>query len=969
MLVGQADSTAKMTYLEFFLQVCLKCLEGNSILSDEEILHRVTQLQQCALRLLRQLLCSPHMKREGDLGIEKSLVRILIKSLKGLDQNTQVLLLEVVNTALELGVSAAFESSLSPWVVQTEFVPMPSDTTPENRGAGEYHGRRCSKSYLALSSQSNLPLDTAMSPPSALLKCIQSGLTSPSSRPVLDSWVKFLNRSLPLYRGSIFQVLIPLVMTLCEQIDSAFSGLRALFRDPENALGITGNTPEATILSLLDGLEIVLAAGHRQLLAEEARAQASKSPDQPQSFFGSMVSGVFSSDVNPCRSMTANDRLTVVLAFQDAVRICFAIWSWGQGRQEDPQDPSSMASFNYTSLRVRNRARRLLEHLFEAEVMECLETTVDIWKNSLVEDADANNASQVLKLLPTLDKSRPKHTIPAIFNAIYSRTNPGALDSSHRSTLSIDLLDADLVVFLVEYVRSLEDDVMDEIWQECLAFLKDLLGNPFPQRQILPSLLELTAVLGGKIDNTNFGDDKKMRRDLGDLFLRLLTALFTTRPVSFESVSQGQELVPSRRWLPFARTEDVVGILVLIVPNLGTVLVESDRILTAIASISANVIGPCIRSRTFPNSITTSILALLRQLSRVNEGQRVWKKDVGDAFNDPRFFSTKISLLGQRAEEEVDIDSCGWFYLLRQWVASDSEKLPEILSRIPMPSTAGIVFGVGATSARQEADRKTQLNLRRITTLLLACQADAFVAELPGVINKVGELLMTTPTSSPSSAIRPDVYMLLRALILRISAVHLSSLWPILNAELYEVLCSVINSDLSITSETYGNTAVLQVCKLLDLLVCTMPDSWQLSEWLFITDTIDSVYRPGSQYYDSKGTQSSGPTALIDGLSERLEAKGFPVANSIQGDSFADFASKSHLRRPLLNTQGGILDDISAVVEKREELIRRVLQPFFGQLSIYAFESIYSMASPDFDSCEVILLQDLFDTKSLVKAF
>jgi hypothetical protein len=161
---------------------------------------------------------------------------------------------------------------------------------------------------------------------------------------------------------------------------------------------------------------------------------------------------------------------------------------------------------------MRNRARRILEHLFAAETLECLEILVEIWRGGL---ASSNTSSaSVFNLLYVLDGSRPKHTIPAIFNAIYSRTNPNALDPTRRSTLTSDLSDVDIVAFLVEYARSLEDDSMDEIWVDCLAFLKDVLANPFPHRQTLPRLLEFTATLGEKVDNTNFGEQRKMRREL-----------------------------------------------------------------------------------------------------------------------------------------------------------------------------------------------------------------------------------------------------------------------------------------------------------------------------------------------------------------------------------------------------------------------------------------------------------------------
>jgi hypothetical protein len=156
----------------------------------------------------------------------------------------------------------------------------------------------------------------------------------------------------------------------------------------------------------------------------------------------------------------------------------------------------------------------LLEHLFAAETLECLETVVEIWQKA-TKASDGSKHTAVFNLLHVLDGSRPKHTIPAIFDAMYSRTNPSALEPSRKSTLTSTLLDTDLVVFLVEYARSLEDDAMDEIWADCMTFLKDILANPFPHRQTLPSLLEFAAVLGEKVDNTNFGEQKRMRKELG----------------------------------------------------------------------------------------------------------------------------------------------------------------------------------------------------------------------------------------------------------------------------------------------------------------------------------------------------------------------------------------------------------------------------------------------------------------------
>ncbi|KAI0378824.1 putative regulator of reproduction dopa [Hypomontagnella monticulosa] len=929
-LIEIAGTEGSISLQELFLRVCLRCIAGNQFPNDEHIRLRVAQLHRCALTFLHQILVNPYAEAIARLKLEDILIDRLAQSLGGPDPYIQVLLLDAVFASLRL------RDTLS--------------TEPPSSPMGEKRSLNYASGSVRLSATSLERLPETTPPPPLLLKCIQAGLSSPSSRPVLDSWVGFLAECLPLYSDSIFQVLIPLVETLCGQVANTFNNLRTTFKQngkPSERI----NAPETTLISLLNALEQVLAKAHDQLLIAEARAQITKSPDQPQGFFGNMVSGVFNSDAPQSRSATANDRLTVLLAFQDAVRMCFKIWSWGQGSEAGSLDANSASSFNYTSLRMRNRARRLLEHVFAAEALECLETVVDIWRASL-SDPDTTKHSEVFNLLPALDGSRPRHTIPAIFNAIYSRTNPGALETSRKSTLTIELQDTDLVIFLVDYARSLEDDAMDEIWQDCMIFLKDLLGNPFPHRQTLPSLLEFAAILGEKVDNTNFGEQRKMRRDLGELFLRLLTALFTTRPTFFTdglSTSQSEKSKAGeiRTISPAERADDVVSILSTIVPNLPKILVESDRVLTAAGAISANVIGPSIRSKAFPDTISKSTLVLLQELTRLPGNQKTWKKDIGDAFNDSRFFSSPVSLV--RSD---------WLPLLKMWTITDKDRMTEILGRITPPTTAGIVFGVGATSARLEADRKTQLNLRRIAVLILSCGIDTFVTDLPNILDRLIELLAATSTSSPSSTTRADIYMVIRALVLRTSAIHLAGLWPAVNAELHAAISSVAAPDNSASSDTFSNMSILQACKLLDLLIAVAPDDFQLHQWLFITDTIDAIYRSANYQ----------PVALVDELSEELGSVASTAAvSALQTESAATMATNgSPQRRPLLGLPGGINDELA--VDRKDELVAKILRPFFGQLSIYAFESTYAMGPLDTETCVEALLRDLFDERTIVKA-
>lgn len=455
------------------------------------------RLQKDALHVMRQLLLGPGAEDLVDSGIDDFLVdRLLASSDQGGSVAVQGSIIDTLLAALKVRFAQAY-------------APAPPPRPKEQQASSR--DRLTSPSILSFTSDKGdraPSISQSLRPPERLLDCLLKGISSAKSKEIVDKWIGLLSEVLPLYSNSIFQILLMLVECFCKEIKSSFGRLQLAFQQTEDW---PQDRSEHVTIALLSGLETCIANAHERLLVQETSVPAAKSPDQPQGFFGNMVSGVFNSEGAQGRSSTANDRLTVLLCFQDAVRLCFSIWAWGaRDRSGPPPDSESVASFQYTSLRMRNRSRRLLEHFFNAEALECLETLVEMWTKS-----DTNTAALIFNLLHTLDGSSPKMTIPAVFNAIYTRTNPTALDNSRKSSLTSNLTESELASFLVAYARSLDNDVLDEIWTDCTTFLRDVLSNPFPHRQILPRLIEFAAILGVKLENTTFGEDRRMRKELG----------------------------------------------------------------------------------------------------------------------------------------------------------------------------------------------------------------------------------------------------------------------------------------------------------------------------------------------------------------------------------------------------------------------------------------------------------------------
>ena len=487
-----------LTVQSYLVQVCMRILGDHNASPSDDVRIKILFLRQTSASLLKQLLLGPSATTLVAMNLDSSLIGVLSWSVEQSNHLLQLPLMDVILFILRARMT------------KKDFLPI-SQRRPNSRDTIR------SASQLSISTEKsdkeNVSVEQSIQT-SALLDCLTFGISSPNNHPVLEHWIRFLDNCLPFYSSNAFQILIPLVDTFSRSIESVFQGLQAEFTSSSSTLYESGD-PIIILNALLNGLEHVLARGHDQLIQDEGYSVAIKSPEQVQGFFGNMVSGVFASEAQKSRPTTANNRLTVLLCFKDAVRVSFNMWSWGDGGlAKSPRDAAVSASFNHMSIRLRNRTRRILEHLFAAEALECLETVVEFWHKTDSEDRLANPSS-VFNLLHALEASRPKNTIPALFNAIYSRTNPNVLDPLRKSTLTSELSDINLAVFLVTYTKSMEDDALDEIWTDCMTFLRDVLGNPLPHRQTLPILLDFTATLGQKIDNTNFGDQRKMRRDIG----------------------------------------------------------------------------------------------------------------------------------------------------------------------------------------------------------------------------------------------------------------------------------------------------------------------------------------------------------------------------------------------------------------------------------------------------------------------
>ena len=455
----------------------------------------VHQLQQNAVSILQYLLKQTGLIDMKEPPIDDTLIELLRHNVhsESTANTLQIALLEACSLALRQRLNPSYlESTL---------------------GAKMQH-----MDASRLSSKPSTPVNPVeprlarhpLAPPANLVKCIQEGISHCEHAYLTESWMAFLAEVLPLFGDTLFHNLIPLVETLCRRIRDAFTHMRSVYQSNVSKNAVTD---EPAMIAMLGGLEFMLNLAHSRLASTEQATPAVKSIEPTSGFFGNVVSGVFSSDAHKSKHSAANTRLTVILCFQDALRVGLSIWQWGSyGNEVQSFDSSCAVSFNYVSQRLRGRARRLIDFMFLLEPLECLEALIASTTHKPL-DSEQRTTS-FIHLLHVLDSTRPKATMPTLFNAIYSRNSPTSLDPARMSTLTSELQDTVLGDFLVSYMQSLDDDAMDEVWNDCMVFLRDVLANPLPHHRIFPSLLVFLVVLAEKIERTNFGEQRKMRKDI-----------------------------------------------------------------------------------------------------------------------------------------------------------------------------------------------------------------------------------------------------------------------------------------------------------------------------------------------------------------------------------------------------------------------------------------------------------------------
>ncbi|KAI9057020.1 hypothetical protein FKP32DRAFT_1598504 [Trametes sanguinea] len=787
-----------------------------------------------------------------------------------------------------------------------------------------------------------------------LVQTLVDGISSPANRSLLQHWLDFITMTVPLFKETLRAVVTPLLDCVCRQLRLALTEILDASAEGPRSDDIVSYATDADLLMLLTALERLTLLSMTRTAGEqpqEEEQQADKTAQESGGILG-YVSNVFSSD-GPSSAVEESTltRSSDYRCLHNAIRVLYAMWD----RLIPPEDDrwgSQEESLALIYTRARNRSKRVLEHLFRAHSSEVLEAVVDCWHDQVAARPDNAETSTAYDLVDVLTASA-QNAVHMLCESISCRT-PGLLERTRKSVALPELTDMTLFEFLEQYMKRLEGPLALQVWNRFLQLIKDLLTTLREFRPQAFAALKCFTVLADKVSQTTALDDRRLRKDLQETYGKLLDiCVMSGRSVesgSWIRRSQREALAANGRDSPTPTLRasepkleeknasstslplpdgtkvtyagDVAQqvnsyIASDAIPSLRKFLMDSDKILAACNQIVYNVVGPALKGKARPLDLEDDVIAVIREMAKINVAVKAWRSPVAEALNDNRCFNSSAEA-GEK-----------WMPMVKALFDTDKTALPELLGKITTVASANIFTN------REYEMLLRSLNLRRLSYVMLSAEKNHFLAQLPSIQEK----LVDTLRNVTAPIVQSEVYLCVRVLLCRLSPHNLSSFWPVILTELYRIFEQILENIPSDGSEELG--LILSACKVLDLLLVLQTEEFQIHQWIFITDTVDAVYRPDDWF----------PEALLDRLAEVIGA--LPVTESNIPRSAAQAQTPSVPNRPMRRP---LLQSIRQIDSIRD------LVPFFSTASISSYESVYhSGGLIDWQAVEKGLLEDLFE--------
>uniref|UniRef100_A0A1A9UIY9 Uncharacterized protein n=1 Tax=Glossina austeni TaxID=7395 RepID=A0A1A9UIY9_GLOAU len=418
------------------------------------------------------------------------------------------------------------------------------------------------------------------------------------------------------------------------------------------------------------------------------------------------------------------------------------------------------------------------------------------------------------------------------------------------------------------YMKSAPAPQLGDSWSSLLVLLRDGLALTPPAQF---TLLMLLSEFVQRCPQMPF-QDKKDIRDLHDVTSRLVDSLSNVAGSCLEQTTWLRRNLAVKEDISADSTTTGTnsgGAIVqqysvqaqsVLAANLANLLdvaygsQEKDKVVNIITTLLYNI-TPYLKNHTTRNVPSFyACSSLLASLSGYQYTRKAWRKDMMDLLLDNAFFQMDISCLPF------------WKQIMDSLMTYDNTTFRELMSRVSLTQTGSLnIF----TSREQEYEQRSML-LKRLAFVIFCSEFDQYHKYMPEIQEQLANSLRL---SAMVPCVQAAVFLCFRVLLLRMSPDHITSLWPIIIAEMVQVFLSmeqelksegedlsqqlrlITGLDSSWPSSTISNGLIsqshvyhwrsvqLEASKLLEMgcvLPATLLPHFQMYRWAFVGAEFDS---------------------------------------------------------------------------------------------------------------------------------
>ncbi|KAI8359989.1 Dopey, N-terminal-domain-containing protein [Blakeslea trispora] len=843
-----------------------------------------------------------------------------------------------------------------------------SDSTHSNTATMINHG----EAVTLMQNQSEL-----------FVKCVTDALTLSSNRALLSAWIDFILATLPYIKYGFKCMLVPTLMCICHQISLRCDTIETAIHEKPNSCAFN----EKDIAVLLTGLEKILMFCLTERIINDDWLKSTGDLPIPRIPEQSVLTGFAQVMHDPEAYAHYKPRDVIVYHLPIVLEILVNTWhvfrrpQWNEATVQalgEAKVEAILHSFSYAADQAKGRLEVIFEKLFKYSIADFVEGLIEIFyienPTALELDQTQEYHMTTLDVLSCTPTSTPQHIITTLLDSIRQRT-PGAYQQRRRKIIRQGKLSDTSTLRFAEiycgYIKNPESIVL--LWPMIHSFSKDYLSQASTFKLFLPGLMRFLTVSLEELTKANdFDHKKRIRKDAQELYQRCVDYCILIAGKSFDqslwirgrsatlyddpsilddtssthtvesneshvasnansisshnnssiihsvdsttrnvSISNVLDMEKKASW---KLREDVMISQVnqylanQVIPRLRLLVGDNDKINSLLNNLVYYVIGPLLKSKVK----SPIILDQLCEMACMPFTYKTWRKEVWEVFIDPRFFYMN------------SVSAKKWMTIIHTAFSIEKERMTELMARITTtPSTAFF-------SNRDLETLNRSLNLRRLSFVLFSGTMDQYVPQLPMIQEKIVELLKL----EHSEMVHTEIYLCLRVILVRFSQKHLSNFWPVLVTELMRLYHSFLNHDFQDRLEEAQ--IALAGCKYLDLLCTLELDAFQIYQWIFIRDTVETLIKP----------QTEEPIPMMEMLTRKMSSE----SNDAFDFSFSETdmqPSLGSLKRPMLTMRS-----ITSI---------RQLSFFVEHVGLYVYQSSFTLSKPDLPFIESLLLGDLLE--------